>query len=38
MHGVLVKKRTIKDIEKLPATIQKKLAKLFNIPIERLLK
>ena len=54
----MVKKMTIKDIEKLPAAIQKKLvmliddlkergpislntakklAKLFNIPIERLL-
>jgi mRNA-degrading endonuclease RelE of RelBE toxin-antitoxin system len=58
MYDILAKKRIIKDIEKLPAAIQKKLAmliddlktrgpislntakklaKLFNIPIGRLL-
>jgi len=30
MYNVLVKKRTIKDIEKLPASIQKKLAMLID--------
>jgi mRNA-degrading endonuclease RelE of RelBE toxin-antitoxin system len=30
MYDVLVKKRTIKDIEKLPAAIQKKLAMLID--------
>ena len=35
MYDILVKKRTIKDIEKLPAAIQKKLAMLIDDLKER---